>query len=91
MSFLLICVAWPKDTLLLGIGTIVGRLFLEKAYLKDNKHHNTELVELVFDELDFSNPWYRLFYYFILRAGSQMAMQPPQCDKKTVLATLEFF
>lgn len=56
MSFRLICVAWPKDTLLLGMGTIVGRLFLENANLKDNKYHSTELVELVFDELDGSNP-----------------------------------
>lgn len=37
MSFLLIWVASPKETLLLGMGTMVGRPFLEKAYLEDNQ------------------------------------------------------
>lgn len=40
MSFLLIWVAWPKDTLGLGVGTMVGRLFLEKAYLEDHRCHS---------------------------------------------------
>ena len=34
MSFLLISWAWPNATLALGMGSMVGRLFLEKAYLR---------------------------------------------------------
>lgn len=37
MSFLLIWVAWPKETLLFGIGTMVARPFLEKAVLGDSQ------------------------------------------------------
>lgn len=49
MSFLLIWVAWPKATLLLGMGTMVGRLFLEKAYLESHRYHNAERVRSGFD------------------------------------------
>lgn len=47
MSFLLIWVAWPKATLLSGMGIIVGLLFLEKAYLEIQRCQNTVLHELV--------------------------------------------
>lgn len=39
MSFLLISVASPKETLLFGIGNMVWRPFLEKAYLDDNQRY----------------------------------------------------
>lgn len=43
MSFLLISVASPKARFPLGMGTMVGLLFLEKAYLENHNTHNPPL------------------------------------------------
>lgn len=49
MSFWLIWEASPKETLLLGMGTIVGWPFLEKAYL--------------FDKQEMSKSWYFCWFH----------------------------
>lgn len=48
MSFLLISVAVPNSTLALGIGTMVGWLFAEKAYLQSMKRTEVELFFVVY-------------------------------------------
>lgn len=44
MSYRLISLALPKETLALGIGTMVGWPFLEKAYLELGEQGSTELL-----------------------------------------------
>lgn len=51
MSFWLIWVAWPKDTLAFGMGIMVGWPFLEKAVLEKEKKTQSGFSGLTFTVL----------------------------------------